>query len=86
VRGWLGQPGEIAYAVDGKTVRAYTACPPGGGPGVLVLHAWWGLNDFFKQFCDRLAAAGFCVLAPDLYNGKVVQTIPEAETAHQEMD
>ena len=45
----------------------YLAQPASGqGAGVLVLHAWWGLNDFFKELCQRLAAAGFVALAPDL--------------------
>jgi carboxymethylenebutenolidase len=39
------------------------------GPGVLVLHAWWGLTPFFKQVCDRLAESGFVALAPDLHGG-----------------
>ncbi len=51
----------------------------GRGPGVLVLHAWWGLNATMKGVCDRLAEAGFVAFAPDLYHGKVAQTIPEAE-------
>ena len=50
---------------------------------MLVLHAWWGLNDTIKAFCTRLAAAGFVAFAPDLYHGKVVDTIADAEAAVQ---
>lgn len=59
----------------------YLAIPPTGkGPGVLVLHAWWGLNDTAKAFCTRLAESGFVVFAPDLYHGKVTDNIADAET------
>jgi carboxymethylenebutenolidase len=58
----------------------YLALPEGGeGPGVLVLHAWWGLKPFFREVCDRLAAEGFVALAPDLFGGQVVTTVAEAE-------
>jgi len=58
-----------------RSVRGYIAVPKKGkGPGVLVLHAWWGLNDFFKTLCDRLATAGFVAFAPDLYGGATAST------------
>lgn len=65
----------------------YLALPPGGsGQGVLVLHAWWGLNQTIKQFCDRLAGEGCIVFAPDLYHGQVAETIPGAEVLGSALD
>lgn len=59
----------------------FLAAPASGtGNPVLVLHAWWGLNDTIKALCKRLADAGFVAFAPDLYHGKIATTIPEAET------
>ncbi len=73
--------------VDGRTISAYLAVPEGGsGPGVLVLHAWWGLTDVFKRVCDRLAEAGFVALAPDLYHGKTTTSVEEAEALGAALD
>jgi carboxymethylenebutenolidase len=58
----------------------------GKGDAVLVLHAWWGLNDTIKAFCLRLAECGFVVFAPDLYHGKVADTIPGAEALGKALD
>ena len=67
--------------------EGYLAVPrSGGGPGVLVLHAWWGLNDTFKGVCDRLAEAGFVAFAPDLYHGKVADNIAAAEALGKALD
>lgn len=67
--------------------QGFLAVPPTGqGPGVLVLHAWWGLNDTIKAFCTRLAAAGFVVFAPDLYHGQVADTIAGAEALGSALD
>ncbi len=68
-------------------MSTYLAIPQiGNGPGVLVLHAWWGLNDTFRHFCDRLAGEGFVALAPDLYDGAVATTRQEAESFMRRMD
>ena len=58
----------------------YIAIPKSGsGPGVLVLHSWWGLNPFFKDLCDRFSDNGFVAFAPDLYDGKIASTIKAAK-------
>jgi carboxymethylenebutenolidase len=74
-------PGSIVeLTVNHQSVNAYLSVPASGkGPGVLVLHAWWGLKPFFRQVCDRLAEQGFVALAPDLYHGPVATSIPEAQ-------
>jgi carboxymethylenebutenolidase len=57
----------------------YIALPPAGqGKGVLVIHAWWGLNAFFRGVCDRLAGEGFVAFAPDLFQGQVATTVDAA--------
>jgi carboxymethylenebutenolidase len=66
--------------LSGNHGRAYRAAPPRDeGPGVLVLHAWWGLNETIQSMADRLAEAGFLAIAPDLYRGVVVDTEEAAE-------
>ena len=61
--------------------QGFLAVPSTGkGSGVLVLHAWWGLNDTMKAVCTQLAEAGFVAFAPDLYHGLVANTIADAET------
>jgi carboxymethylenebutenolidase len=71
---------ELTHHGDKETARGYLALPERGvGPGVLVLHAWWGLNDTIRAVCTRLAEAGFVAFAPDLYHGTVAATIAEAE-------
>lgn len=67
---------------DGKECKGYLAQPAGGGkaPGMVVIQEWWGLNDQIKGVADRLAAAGYRALVPDLYRGKV--TLDAAEANH----
>ena len=75
------------FQADGRTISAYLAEPShGSGPGVLVLHAWWGLTEPFRQVCDRLAEAGFVALAPDLYHGKTTAAVEEAQALGKALD
>lgn len=78
------QTSEIELSVNNKKVKAYLA--DGGGPGVLLLHAWWGLKPFFKQTCDRIAGQGYTVLAPDLRDGQIATTIDEAKALMENSD
>jgi carboxymethylenebutenolidase len=64
----------------GEKPEGFLAEPKSGhGPGVLVLHAWWGLNGDVKKFCRRLADSGFVAFAPDLFHGKVTEFPIEAK-------
>ena len=69
----------VEFASNGSTAAGYLAAPEGGsGPGVIVVQEWWGLDSGIKEMADRLAAAGFVALAPDLYHGELA--------GHTEMD
>lgn len=69
----------VEVASNGDSTQGYLAKPAGGtGPGVVVVQEWWGVDPALKEVADRLAAAGFVVLVPDLYRGELAQ--------HDEMD
>ena len=78
---------DIAFDVNGQSAAGYLALPEqSNSPGVIVLHAWWGLNPFFKSLCDRLAVEGFAAFAPDVNSGRVGKTIDEAKQIMSELD
>ena len=78
---------DVTFNVNGKPANGYLALPSqADAPGVIVLHAWWGLKLFFKQLCDRLAAEGFAAFAPDLNEGRVATTIDEAKEVMSSLD
>lgn len=64
--------------MSGPSTSAYADVPRSGhGPGVLVLHSWWGLTDEVKDRCNDLADAGFTALAPDLFGGRTAGSVDE---------
>lgn len=60
-----------------KGYLAYDDAVSGRRPGVLVVHEWWGLNDFARQQADKLAEMGYAALAADMYGGGKVTRDPE---------
>jgi carboxymethylenebutenolidase len=60
----------------------YLPHTPGRHPGLIVIHEWWGLNDWIKQEAAGFAAQGYVALAVDLYRGKVADT---PDMAHELM-
>ena len=73
---------------DGKDVVGYLAEPAQGAaaPGMVVIQEWWGLNDQIRGVADKMAAAGYRALVPDLYRGKVALQANEAEHLMNSLD
>jgi carboxymethylenebutenolidase len=83
----MSQSQTIEYLPGKKPVSGLLTTPNGkGGPGVVLVHAWWGLNDFAAQTAKNLAKEGFVVLAPDLYNGAVAKTPVTAKKLRSKVD
>lgn len=74
----------VSYNSGEEQVRSYLALPEGQGPfpAIIVIHEWWGLNDWVQQNTKRLAREGYVALAIDLYRGSVTD---DAEAAHELM-
>jgi dienelactone hydrolase len=68
---------DVAYSAQGIEMKGYLAYDEnmkGKRPGVLVVHEWWGLNDYARKRARMLAALGYTALAVDMYgDGKVAQ-------------
>src|SRR2546422_1295610 len=75
----------VEFKAEGGQGKGYLASPEKPRGAVLVLHAWWGLNDFFKSFANRLASQGFLALAPDLHDGALARTVAEAKERHSKI-
>src|ERR1043166_4071698 len=70
----------VSYKSGDETVQGIVYTPAGKGPfpGLIVIHEWWGLNDWVKEQASKLSDQGYIVLAIDLYRGKVGTTPDEA--------
>jgi carboxymethylenebutenolidase len=63
----------VSYKSGDETVRGVLYTPAGKGPfpALIVIHEWWGLNDWVKDQASKLSDQGYVTLAVDLYRGKV---------------
>jgi carboxymethylenebutenolidase len=70
----------VSYKSGDETVQGMLYTPSGSGPfpGIIVIHEWWGLNDWVKRQASKLADQGYAALAVDLYRGKVATSSDEA--------
>jgi dienelactone hydrolase len=80
---------DVEYKADGTTLKGYLAYDDsieGKRPGVLVVHEWWGLNDYAKKRADMLAKLGYTALALDMYGeGKNTKHAEDAKAFMNEV-
>jgi dienelactone hydrolase len=72
---------QVSYESNGIKLEGYLAYPAGDDehPGVLVVHEWWGLNDYVRSRAEKLAQEGYVALALDMYGeGKSTEHPDEA--------
>lgn len=76
------QTKELKYQHDGVEYHGYLAwddAVEGPRPGVLVVHEWWGLNDYARERARQVAELGYVALACDMYGeGKTAEHPKEA--------
>ncbi|MGH9615433.1 MAG: dienelactone hydrolase family protein [Acidobacteriaceae bacterium] len=77
-------PQNVSFHSGSETVHGVLYRPQGAGPfpAIVVIHEWWGLNDWVKQQAKMFAGHGYVTLAVDLYRGQVAT---DPETAHELM-
>lgn len=71
---------EVTYKSGKEEVKGLLYQPQGKGPfpAIVVIHEWWGLNDWVKDEASKFADQGYVTLAIDLYRGQVAKTPEEA--------
>ncbi|MHB8676929.1 MAG: dienelactone hydrolase family protein [Candidatus Acidiferrales bacterium] len=75
---------KVRYPSGNETVSGYLVAPTTSGkhPAIIVIHEWWGLNDWVKEQARKFANLGYVTLAVDLYRGK---STADPEEAHELM-
>lgn len=70
---------ELSYQAGDTRLQGYLALPEGAGPhpGVLVVHEWWGHNDYARRRAEMLAELGYVALAVDMYGDGAVADHPK---------
>lgn len=79
--------GTLVDLADGS--KGYLTLPEGwqpGGPAMVVIHEWWGLNSHIKHWADRFTATGRAALAVDLYGGKTAGNPKDAMAMMRAVD
>ncbi|MGZ5721293.1 MAG: dienelactone hydrolase family protein, partial [Burkholderiales bacterium] len=81
---WAADGKTVSYKSGDETVQGVLYMPSGKGPfpALIVIHEWWGLNDWVKEQASKLSDQGYVTLAVDLYRGKVATT---PDMAHEIM-
>ena len=75
---------DVTYTAGDATCKGHIAYDAAGGeprPGVLVVHEWWGLDDYIRGRARMLAELGFTALAADMYGGGRTAAEPEGAGA-----
>jgi dienelactone hydrolase len=70
----------VEYSARGVVMKGYLAYDEnitGKQPGILVVHEWWGLNDYARRRAQMLAELGYTALALDMYGDGKVVTLPD---------
>jgi dienelactone hydrolase len=70
----------VDYKDGDTTLQGYLAYDDkidGKKPGILIVHEWWGLNDYPKSRAEQLAKMGYVAFALDMYGKGVSAGTPQ---------
>ena len=74
----------VSYTLDGTNYKGYVSYDSNNKdkrPGILVVHEWWGLNDYSRMRARKLAELGYIAMAVDMYGDGKTGDDPKAAMA-----